>query len=63
VVADLEELSTRDPGRSMRSLAQEMNISRSTVRPLVPDERTQKIVSKFSLIWSGTFIADLDPGS
>jgi hypothetical protein len=39
---DLRELITRDPGRSMRSMAQEMNISRTTVRKMVSEDLRYK---------------------
>ncbi len=38
LTADLEELIARDPRRSMRSLAQEMSIFRTTVRTVVSED-------------------------
>ncbi len=39
---DLSEIISRDPGRSMRSMAQEMNISRTTVRKMVSEDLRYK---------------------
>jgi transposase len=39
---DLRELVTKDPGRSMRSIAQEMNVSRTTVRKMVSEDLRYK---------------------
>jgi AraC-like DNA-binding protein len=39
---DLRELVTKDPGRSMRSMAQEMNVSRTTVRKMVSEDLRYK---------------------
>jgi hypothetical protein len=38
LVEDLWELVTKDPGRSMRSMAQEMNVSRTTVHKIVLED-------------------------
>jgi transposase len=39
---DLRELVSKDPGRSMRSMAQEMNVSRTTVRKMVSEDLRYK---------------------
>jgi hypothetical protein len=41
--ADLEELNARDPRKSMRSLAQEMGIFRTTVRKIVSEDLRYKV--------------------
>ena len=43
LAADLEELITRGPRRSMRSLAQEMRIFRTTVRTVVSEDLRYKV--------------------
>jgi hypothetical protein len=42
LAADLEELISRDPGRSMRSLALELDVSRTTVRKIVLEDLRYK---------------------
>jgi hypothetical protein len=42
VAADLEELITRVPSRSMRSLAQEMSICGSAVKTMVSEDLSYK---------------------
>jgi hypothetical protein len=43
LAADLEELNARDPRRPMMSLAQEMSISRTTVRTVVSEDLRYKV--------------------
>ncbi len=42
LAADLEELITRDPGRTMRSLWQEMSIFGKAVRKMVSEDLSYK---------------------
>jgi hypothetical protein len=42
LVADLEQIITRGPGRSMRSLAQEMSIFLTAVRTTVSEDLRYK---------------------
>ncbi len=42
LVADLEELIARDPGRSMMSLGQEMSIYGTAVRKMVSEDLSYK---------------------
>jgi hypothetical protein len=43
LAADLEELNARGPRRSMRSLAQETSIFRTTVRKIVSEDLRYKV--------------------
>jgi hypothetical protein len=43
LAADLEELITRGPGRSMRSLAQEMSIFLTAVNTIVSEDLRYKV--------------------
>ncbi len=43
LAANLEKLITRDPRRSMKSLAQERSIFRTTVRTMVSEDLIYKV--------------------
>jgi hypothetical protein len=43
LAANLEELITRDPRRSMRSLTQERSVFRATVRTMVSEDLRYKV--------------------
>jgi hypothetical protein len=54
LAADLEELITRDPGRTMRSLGQDMSIYGTAVRNMVSEDLSYKSYA----MWRGQFMLE-----